>query len=490
MCPRKGLHDLIKHDIRELEKTIFECRELMTDEGEQPVLEVCEIIGLTNLIVGLSFVGISTDEEELLLELAIKKAQESLQGESYDPQYNILVLGTAGVGKSSFINYLIGQDVMETGAGKVVTTTFKPAPETTFSGVRVVITDSKGLQVGVSDGREWLNILEQKLAEHSIDKPVEKWFHTIFYCTDGERFIGTFQVELVKSLLERGLYVTIVLTKADQRPKGAFEEFSQDIHGAIKSDKLAILPVCSKRVEMVQYTSEPFGREKIISHLIQNVWYSIKQRLPSRCVYRVNEHIDVWANSLKDEIRNMDNLLLMGITDTVTRQMESFKMKVLGSENETSLCSEVVLSEIHKATLLHSYITGNIASNHMGEPVVINDNVSSYVHVESSVAGIAGATVGTTAIVFASPFLTIAAIAKLDLEEFLMFNPVTAVALIGSAWFEAAGNMVKSRKSKKEDICSSVEDFSVKLKQAIEKPTYELATTIANKITVNVNSRQ
>ena len=38
-----------------------------------------------------------------------------------DKSVNILVLGKAGVGKSSFLNYLVDKDVFETGIGEPVT---------------------------------------------------------------------------------------------------------------------------------------------------------------------------------------------------------------------------------------------------------------------------------------------------------------------------------------------------------------------------------
>lgn len=61
-------------------------------------------------------------------------------------KYNILVIGKTGVGKSSFINYFLGQDVAETGTGKPVT---KPGfYEFSFAmeGFPVILYDSWGLE--------------------------------------------------------------------------------------------------------------------------------------------------------------------------------------------------------------------------------------------------------------------------------------------------------------------------------------------------------
>ena len=54
-----------------------------------------------------------------LRQEAIKKEEEF--GQVSEARYNIVVLGQAGAGKSSLINYLFGKNIRETGTGKPVT---------------------------------------------------------------------------------------------------------------------------------------------------------------------------------------------------------------------------------------------------------------------------------------------------------------------------------------------------------------------------------
>ena len=62
----------------------------------------------------------------------------------------ILLLGKTGVGKSSFINYFIGQDVAKIGIGKPVTQELEEY-ELEYKGTYLSITDSKGLEVENSE---------------------------------------------------------------------------------------------------------------------------------------------------------------------------------------------------------------------------------------------------------------------------------------------------------------------------------------------------
>ena len=59
---------------------------------------------------------------------------------------NIMLLGRTGVGKSSFINYLIGEDVSKVGTGMPVTQSFQAYTYDNVNGIPLQIFDSKGLE--------------------------------------------------------------------------------------------------------------------------------------------------------------------------------------------------------------------------------------------------------------------------------------------------------------------------------------------------------
>lgn len=60
---------------------------------------------------------------------------------------NIMLLGRTGVGKSSFINYLIGKEVSKVGIGMPITQGFNVYQYDSISGTPLQIFDSKGLEV-------------------------------------------------------------------------------------------------------------------------------------------------------------------------------------------------------------------------------------------------------------------------------------------------------------------------------------------------------
>lgn len=95
---------------------------------------------------------------------------------------NILIAGKSGVGKSSLLNYIFGEEVAETGAGKPVTAEglheysfeLKDNDRISFS-----ICDSWGLEPDKAD--EWHKQIIDKVAEYDKHS-INEWFSTIIYC--------------------------------------------------------------------------------------------------------------------------------------------------------------------------------------------------------------------------------------------------------------------------------------------------------------------
>lgn len=72
-------------------------------------------------------------------------------------QTNILILGMSGVGKSSFVNYLYGQEVVKTGAGRPVTGMKIEKLSCNLENIILNIYDSWGLEANKS--KEWKKLI-------------------------------------------------------------------------------------------------------------------------------------------------------------------------------------------------------------------------------------------------------------------------------------------------------------------------------------------
>ena len=163
--------------------------------------------------------------------------------------YNVVIAGKTGVGKSSLINYLYGENVMKTGVGKPVTQRgFEPV-ECQINEMPVKLFDSWGLEVGKDE--EWLKMLEEELKRRDTGKPVQDWFHSVFYCIGASGLrIEDFDIKIIDKFSKANYKVVIALTKADTISEDAEREFIEIIKKEL-SMPASIIPVCSeeKRAE-------------------------------------------------------------------------------------------------------------------------------------------------------------------------------------------------------------------------------------------------
>lgn len=123
---------------------------------------------------------------------------------------NVLIAGATGVGKSSVINMVFGEDVAVVGTGKPVTQKID-VYESEESDVRIF--DSKGYEIGTEADDEFYQSVI-KLAE-TTQSP-ENAIHLIWYCiaSSGGR-VTDYDMSALNAFANSKIPVAVVLTKAD-----------------------------------------------------------------------------------------------------------------------------------------------------------------------------------------------------------------------------------------------------------------------------------
>lgn len=153
--------------------------------------------------------------------------------------FNLAIFGKTGVGKSTLINALFGEEVAATGSGRPVTarTTHHRHPEG-YLGVY----DSEGIEVG-ADGDAVLAGFRRLIAEKR-ERPLSEQIHVIWYCVRASdlRFEDA-QAEFVRALAAEGIPVLVVLTQVHRNAAGEVHPQVRELVASILERDLPLSPV-------------------------------------------------------------------------------------------------------------------------------------------------------------------------------------------------------------------------------------------------------
>lgn len=221
-------------------------------------------------------------------------------------QLNIIVAGKSGVGKSSFLNYLIGAYKFETGSGEPVTQQyFQEESYTDGNKVTYNLYDTKGLEpIECEKSKE---IIVNKIEECDKDTNIFHWIHSVYYCISAVgRRIEPFETKLIKELKEK-CSIVVLLTKSDKVDSNILDEMKQELYREI-SNEVQIIPVCSVEERTRKGTSKQFGREEVLRASFSGLWNKLALTLPKRLTRNIT--------SSRNETDNL--------SDTIRKRIEDF----------------------------------------------------------------------------------------------------------------------------------------------------------------------
>ncbi|MBM7798315.1 uncharacterized protein (DUF697 family)/GTP-binding protein EngB required for normal cell division [Microlunatus panaciterrae] len=169
-------------------------------------------------------------------------------------RFNLAIFGKTGVGKSTLINAIFGEEVARTGIGEPVT---RGSHLYLDKVGHLGIIDTQGLEVG-RDNKEIISELNQAMKEMRR-LPLHEQIHVAWYCVRGmdRRFEDT-EGEFIKRLDELGLPVILVLTQVPMRD-GRYHPDAVELAERIAARRL---PIHSGRPYMTyarhdEFTGQP-----------------------------------------------------------------------------------------------------------------------------------------------------------------------------------------------------------------------------------------
>ncbi len=128
-------------------------------------------------------------------------------------RFNLALFGKTGVGKSTLVNAIFGEDVARTGIGEPVTQgSHLYLDDRGFLGV----VDTKGLELG-RDDKQLLGDVDD-MVRKGRKRPLSEQVHVAWYCLRGlDRRFEDSEAEFVNHLAGLGLPVVVVLTQVPMR---------------------------------------------------------------------------------------------------------------------------------------------------------------------------------------------------------------------------------------------------------------------------------
>lgn len=195
---------------------------------------------------------------------------------------NIMMIGRTGVGKSSFLNYLLNTNKFKTGVGRPVTPGFETLECDDVEGIPIRVYDSKGLEV--KDFPTIKNDLLNYLKTQCNNTDPMKWIHSIFYCISVKkgRFEPT-EEEFIKDICNSVFKtVHIVLTKCDSPDSEQVIKMENYIRSVLNNPKVKIIKVNSVKTDTLKCQAEPFGRKEALDTIFCGLWSDMAEQFSKK----------------------------------------------------------------------------------------------------------------------------------------------------------------------------------------------------------------
>lgn len=152
-------------------------------------------------------------------------------------RFNLAVFGKTGVGKSTLVNAIFGEEVARVGIGEPVTQGSHLYLDKVGS---LGIVDTQGLEIGTDDKK----IIDemQKMINRTRKLPLSEQVHVAWYCVRGmdRRFEDT-EADFVRALDELGLPVVVVMTQVPRNASG-FHPDAVALAELIRQRHLPVVP--------------------------------------------------------------------------------------------------------------------------------------------------------------------------------------------------------------------------------------------------------
>ena len=303
-----------------------------------------------------------------LINLRVKEFIDQMKFESHTSYFNILVIGSTGVGKSTLINEVLkldenSENSAKTGMGEPITLG-EPKPYISDKVKGLKLWDSQGIDKSGYNIDQLKNSVINLINTNAKENNPDNFIHCIWYCVSEHRFETIerdFLIDLMKIYHDETLPIIIPYTQCISEEAG--ESMMKEIDKICMKEnrKIKIIPVLAKDKKVGKKNNATILPKYGIDELLKISFAKIEGAVQSACFHSIREQIkNNYKNSIKMKQQKIKtaikghlntfntNLPLNQLKEKILKLFEIIIKILIFEEDETK-----VLSENSKLNLLN-----------------------------------------------------------------------------------------------------------------------------------------
>ena len=295
-----------------------------------------------------------------LINLRVKEFIDQMKFESHTSYFNILVIGSTGVGKSTLINEVLkldenSENSAKTGMGEPITLG-EPHPYISDKVKGLRLWDSQGIDKSGYNINQLKNSVINLINNNAKENNPDNFIHCIWYCVSEHRFETVERdclIELMKIYHDETLPILIPYTQCISEEAGEIMMKEIDKICMKENRKIKIIPILAKDKKVGKkgnYTILPkYGIEDLLKVSFEKIEGAVK----SACFHSIREQIkNNYKNSIKQKQQKIKtaikghlntfntNLPLNKLKEKILKLFEIVIKILIFEEDETKLLSE------------------------------------------------------------------------------------------------------------------------------------------------------